>query len=95
MSLSTGEARRWSLGRTAVAFMSTVTSEPRLALWGRPGLLPLLRSFRHGDAGVAVGVGEWQGRSRGDPAARFYVFIIIIIIINNINIITEVFHVQS
>lgn len=28
MSLSTGEARRWSLGRTAAAFIATVTSEP-------------------------------------------------------------------
>ena len=66
MSLSTGEAQRWSLGRTAAAFISTVTSESRLALWGRPELRPSLQSFRHRDAGVAVGKGEWQGRSRGD-----------------------------
>lgn len=59
---------------------------------GPTRLQPLLRSFRHRDHGVMVGMGEWPGRSRGDSAASFYFFIIIII---NINIITEVFHVQS
>lgn len=36
LSLSTREAQRWSMGRTAPAFISTVTSESCRARWGLP-----------------------------------------------------------
>lgn len=36
-NLSTHEVQRWSISRTAPAFISTVTSESCLARWGRPG----------------------------------------------------------
>lgn len=36
-TLSTREVQRWSMGRAAPAFISTVTSESCRARWGLPG----------------------------------------------------------